>query len=177
MVGAIDLYALDPDRGFGDLTFIGLFFMEGRQSSCYWDRQTIRDSFSLAITRACPVLCPPSSLPPFTTRRVGDLAPRDPFILSLWLGFHGNLNSIFVAVSAFDNAGFDNFGDSKYELPDRWLVEIRPCLCSDYYWRLGALWSGLTPSTKARNPIGRRTLRFHTKVFLWLTAAIFSLGS
>ena len=32
-------------------------------------------------------------------------------------------------------------------------------------------------ATKARNQSGRRTLRFHTKVVLWLTAAILLFGT
>ncbi len=57
--------------GLGILTFIGLFFMESRQKLSFKDRQTIRDSFSLAITRAWPVLSAPSLLPPLPSKVSG----------------------------------------------------------------------------------------------------------
>ena len=99
-LGAIDLYALDPDWGLGILTFIGLFFMEGRQSSVTRIGRPFGTVLALAITRACPVLCALFSLPPFTIEGLGSLLLMIRFIPRFGWG-HGIFNSIFVAVSAF----------------------------------------------------------------------------
>ena len=55
-------------RGLGILTFIGLFFMEGRQSSVTRIGRPFGTVLALAITRACPVLCALFSLPPLPSK-------------------------------------------------------------------------------------------------------------
>ena len=147
--------------GLGILTFIGLFFMEGRQKLSYKDRQTIRDSFSFSNNQ---------SLARFV-RSI--LMTR--FIPRFGWG-HGIFNSIFVAVSAFCNAGFDNFGgDSMMSFQTDWLVNLTLSALIITGGLGFMVWFDL--ATKARNQSGRRTLRFHTKVVLWLTAAILLFGT
>ena len=89
---------------------------------------------------------------------------------------HGIFNSIFVAVSAFCNAGFDNFGgDSMMSFQTDWLVNLTLSALIITGGLGFMVWFDL--ATKARNQSGRRTLRFHTKVVLWLTAAILLFGT
>ena len=89
---------------------------------------------------------------------------------------HGIFNSIFVAVSAFCNAGFDNFGgDSMMSFQTDWLVNLTLSALIITGGLGFMVWFDL--ATKARNRSGRRTLRFHTKVVLWLTAAILLFGT
>ena len=148
--------------GLGILTFIGLFFMEGRQKLSYKDRQTIRDSFSFSNNT-------------FTIEGVGALLLMSRFIPRFGWG-HGIFNSIFVAVSAFCNAGFDNFGgDSMMSFQTDWLVNLTLSALIITGGLGFMVWFDL--ATKARNQSGRRTLRFHTKVVLWLTAAILLFGT
>ena len=71
--------------GLGILTFIGLFFMEGRQKLSYKDRQTIRDSFSFSNNQLGP-FCPLHLYYHLYHRRAGGPAPHDPLYPSLWLG-------------------------------------------------------------------------------------------
>ena len=119
--------------GLGILTFIGLFFMEGRQKLSYKDRQTIRDSFSFSNNQSLARFVRSIFITTFTIEGVGALLLMTRFIPRFGWG-HGIFNSIFVAVSAFCNAGFDNFG-------------------------------------------GDSMMSFHTKVVLWLTAAILLFGT
>ena len=92
MAGAIDLYALDPDWGLGILTFIGLFFMEGRQKLSYKDRQTIRDSFSFSNNQSLPRFVRSIFITTFTIEGLGSLLLMIRFIPRFGWG-HGIFNS------------------------------------------------------------------------------------
>ena len=72
--------------GLGILTFIGLFFMESRQSSATRTDRPFGTALALAITRAWPVLSVLFSLNHLYHRRTGGLAPHDSLHSSLWLG-------------------------------------------------------------------------------------------
>jgi len=111
----------------------------------------------------------------FTIEGVGALLLMTRFIPRFGWG-HGIFNSIFVAVSAFCNAGFDNFGgDSMMSFQTDWLVNLTLSALIITGGLGFMVWFDL--ATKARNQSGRRTLRFHTKVVLWLTAAILLFGT
>ena len=161
--------------GLGILTFIGLFFMEGRQKLSYKDRQTIRDSFSFSNNQSLARFVRSIFITTFTIEGVGALLLMTRFIPRFGWG-HGIFNSIFVAVSAFCNAGFDNFGgDSMMSFQTDWLVNLTLSALIITGGLGFMVWFDL--ATKARNRSGRRTLRFHTKVVLWLTAAILLFGT
>ena len=161
--------------GLGILTFIGLFFMEGRQKLSYKDRQTIRDSFSFSNNQSLARFVRSIFITTFTIEGVGALLLMTRFIPRFGWG-HGIFNSIFVAVSAFCNAGFDNFGgDSMMSFQTDWLVNLTLSALIITGGLGFMVWFDL--ATKARNQSGRRTLRFHTKVVLWLTAAILLFGT
>lgn len=161
--------------GLGILTFIGLFFMESRQKLSYKDRQTIRDSFSFSNNQSLARFVRSIFITTFTIEGVGALLLMTRFIPRFGWG-HGIFNSIFVAVSAFCNAGFDNFGgDSMMSFQTDWLVNLTLSALIITGGLGFMVWFDL--ATKARNQSGRRTLRFHTKVVLWLTAAILLFGT
>ena len=161
--------------GLGILTFIGLFFMEGRQKLSYKDRQTIRDSFSFSNNQSLARFVRSIFITTFTIEGLGALLLMTRFIPRFGWG-HGIFNSIFVAVSAFCNAGFDNFGgDSMMSFQTDWLVNLTLSALIITGGLGFMVWFDLV--TKARNQSGRRTLRFHTKVVLWLTAAILLFGT
>lgn len=150
--------------GLGILTFIGLFFMEGRQKLSYKDRQTIRDSFSFSNNQSLARFVRSIFITTFTIEGVGALLLMTRFIPRFGWG-HGIFNSIFVAVSAFCNAGFDNFGgDSMMSFQTDWLVNLTLSALIITGGLGFMVWFDL--ATKARNQSGRRTLRFHTKVVL-----------
>jgi len=156
--------------GLGILTFIGLFFMESRQKLSFKDRQTIRDSFSFSNNQSLTRFVRSIFITTFTIEGLGALFLMTRFIPRFGWG-HGIFNSIFVAVSAFCNAGFDNFGgDSMMSFQTDWLVNLTLSALIITGGLGFMVWFDLV--TKARNQSGRRTLRFHTKVVLWLTAAI-----
>ena len=155
--------------GLGILTFIGLFFMEGHQKLSYKDRQTIRDSFSFSNNQSLARFVRSIFITTFTIEGVGALLLMTRFIPRFGWG-HGIFNSIFVAVSAFCNAGFDNFGgDSMMSFQTDWLVNLTLSALIITGGLGFMVWFDL--ATKAG------TLRFHTKVVLWLTAAILLFGT
>ena len=84
------------------------------------------------------------------------------------------MESLTLSLSRFPpfcNAGFDNFGgDSMMGFQTDWLVNLTLSALIITGGLGFMVWFDLV--TKARNQSGRRTLRFHTKVVLWLTAAI-----
>ena len=161
--------------GLGILTFIGLFFMESRQKLSYKDRQTIRDSFGFSNNQSLARFVRSIFITTFTIEGLGALLLMIRFIPRFGWG-HGIFNSIFVAVSAFCNAGFDNFGgDSMMSFQTDWLVNLTLSALIITGGLGFMVWFDL--ATKARNQSGRRTLRFHTKVVLWLTAAILLFGT
>ena len=71
--------------GLGILTFIGLFFMEGRQKLSYKDRQTIRDSFSFSNNQSLARFVRSIFITTLPSKDWG-LAPYDALYSSLWLG-------------------------------------------------------------------------------------------
>lgn len=97
------------------------------------------------------------------------------FIPRFGLG-QGIFNSIFVAISSFCNAGFDNFGtNSMMDLQTDWLVNL-VLAGLVITGGLGFLaWFDL--ATKLRKPGEKLKLHFHTKVVLSLTTGILVLGT
>lgn len=161
--------------GLGILTFIGLFFIEKRRKLGYKNRQTLRDSFSFSNNKSLSRFVRSIFMTTFIIEVLGALLLMIRFIPRFGWG-HGIFNAIFVSISAFCNAGFDNFGgDSMMSFQTDWLVNLT-LFTLIITGGLGFMvWFDL--ATKAKNQSGRKTLRFHTKVVLWLTAAILILGT
>lgn len=161
--------------GLGILTFIGLFFIEKRRKLGYKNRQTLRDSFSFSNNKSLSRFVRSIFMTTFIIEVLGALLLMIRFIPRFGWG-HGIFNSIFVSISAFCNAGFDNFGgDSMMSFQTDWLVNLTLSALIITGGLGFMVWFDL--ATKAKNQSGRKTLRFHTKVVLWLTAAILILGT
>lgn len=161
--------------GLGILTFIGLFFIEKRRKLGYKNRQTLRDSFSFSNNKSLSRFVRSIFMTTFIIEVLGALLLMIRFIPRFGWG-HGIFNAIFVSISAFCNAGFDNFGgDSMMSFQTDWLVNLTLSTLIITGGLGFMVWFDL--ATKAKNQSGRKTLRFHTKVVLWLTAAILILGT
>lgn len=161
--------------GLGILTFIGLFFIEKRRKLGYKNRQTLRDSFSFSNNKSLSRFVRSIFMTTFIIEVLGVLLLMIRFIPRFGWG-HGIFNAIFVSISAFCNAGFDNFGgDSMMSFQTDWLVNLTLSTLIITGGLGFMVWFDL--ATKAKNQSGRKTLRFHTKVVLWLTAAILILGT
>lgn len=161
--------------GLGILTFIGLFFIEKRRKLGYKNRQTLRDSFSFSNNKSLSRFVRSIFMTTFIIEVLGSLLLMIRFIPRFGWG-HGIFNAIFVSISAFCNAGFDNFGgDSMMSFQTDWLVNLTLSTLIITGGLGFMVWFDL--ATKAKNQSGRKTLRFHTKVVLWLTAAILILGT
>ena len=161
--------------GLGILTFIGLFFIEKRRKLGYKNRQTLRDSFSFSNNKSLSRFVRSIFMTTFIIEGLGALLLMIRFIPRFGWG-HGIFNAIFVSISAFCNAGFDNFGgDSMMSFQTDWLVNLTLSALIITGGLGFMVWFDL--ATKAKNQSGRKTLRFHTKVVLWLTAAILILGT
>lgn len=161
--------------GLGILTFIGLFFIEKRRKLGYKNRQTLRDSFSFSNNKSLSLFVRSIFMTTFIIEVLGALLLMIRFIPRFGWG-HGIFNAIFVSISAFCNAGFDNFGgDSMMSFQTDWLVNLTLSALIITGGLGFMVWFDL--ATKAKNQSGRKTLRFHTKVVLWLTAAILILGT
>lgn len=161
--------------GLGILTFIGLFFIEKRRKLGYKNRQTLRDSFSFSNNKSLSRFVRSIFMTTFIIEVLGALLLMIRFIPRFGWG-HGIFNAIFVSISAFCNAGFDNFGgDSMMSFQTDWLVNLTLSTLIITGGLGFMVWFDLV--TKAKNQSGRKTLRFHTKVVLWLTAAILILGT
>ena len=161
--------------GLGILTFIGLFFIEKRRKLGYKNRQTLRDSFSFSNNQSLSRFVRSIFMTTFIIEVLGALLLMIRFIPRFGWG-HGIFNAIFVSISAFCNAGFDNFGgDSMMSFQTDWLVNLTLSTLIITGGLGFMVWFDL--ATKAKNQSGRKTLRFHTKVVLWLTAAILILGT
>jgi len=110
--------------GLGILTFIGFFTMESRKKLSLKDRRILRDSFSYGHNRTLGQFVRSIFITTFTIEGLGALLLMIRFIPKFGLR-KGIFNSIFLAVSAFCNAGFDNFGnDSLLGLQTDVLVNI-----------------------------------------------------
>ena len=161
--------------GLGILTFIGLFFIEKRRKLGYKNRQTLRDSFSFSNNKSLSRFVRSIFMTTFIIEVLGALLLMIRFIPRFGWG-HGIFNAIFVSISAFCNAGFDNFGgDSMMSFQTDWIVNLTLSTLIITGGLGFMVWFDL--ATKAKNQSGRKTLRFHTKVVLWLTAAILILGT
>ena len=154
--------------GLGILTFIGLFFMESRQKLSFKDRQTIRDSFSFSNNQSLTRFVRSIFITTFTIEGLGALFLMTRFIPRFGWG-HGIFNSIFVAVSAFCNAGFDNFGgDSMMSFQTDWLVNLTLTVTS-------LLTEFNNPATIGSLPLGEKVLVSFFQTVSMRTAGFASL--
>ncbi|MFS9134784.1 TrkH family potassium uptake protein [Streptococcus mitis] len=160
--------------GLGLMTFIGVFYIQGKQKLSLRSRETIQESFSYGETRSLKAFMRSIFLTTFLVEGLGAFLLSFRFIPEFGLG-RGVFASIFLAISAFCNAGFDNFGSSSlvnYQTDPLINLVIAGLIITG---GLGFMvWFDLATQLGKKK---KRRLRFHTKLVLFLTAGILLFGT
>ena len=160
--------------GLGLMTFIGVFYIQGKQKLSLRSRETIQESFSYGETRSLKAFMRSIFLTTFLVEGLGAFLLSFRFIPEFGWG-RGIFTSIFLAISAFCNAGFDNFGSSSlvnYQTDPLINLVIAGLIITG---GLGFMvWFDLATQLGKKK---KRRLRFHTKLVLFLTAGILLFGT
>ena len=161
--------------GLGLITFIGLFYARGKQKLSFSNQRTLQESLSSNDGAKIKSFIKDVFLITFTIEALGALLLSFRFIpLMGWA--KGSFTSIFLAVSAFCNAGFDNFGSkSLLDFQTDPLVNLTIAGLIIMGGLGFSVWADLKTNVR---PLGeKRRLRFHTKLVLWSTLVILGLGT
>lgn len=159
--------------GLGLMTFIGIFYIQGKQKLSLRGRETILESFSFEETQSLKDFLRSIFLTTFLVEGLGAFLLSFRFIPEFGWG-RGIFTSIFVAISAFCNAGFDNFGSTSllvFQTDPLINLVIAGLIITG---GLGFMvWFDLATQLGKK----KRRLRFHTKLVLFLTAGILFAGT
>ena len=160
--------------GLGLMTFIGVFYIQGKQKLSLRSRETIQESFSYGETRSLKAFMRSIFLTTFLVEGLGAFLLSFRFIPEFGWG-RGIFTSIFLAISAFCNAGFDNFGSSSlvaFQTDPLINLVIAGLIITG---GLGFMvWFDLATQFDKKK---KCRLRFHTKLVLFLTAGILLFGT
>ena len=160
--------------GLGLMTFIGVFYIQGKQKLSLRSREIIQESFGYGETRSLRAFIGSIFLTTFLVEGLGAFLLSFRFIPEFGWG-RGIFTSIFLAISAFCNAGFDNFGSSSlvnYQTDPLINLVIAGLIIMG---GLGFMvWFDLATQLGKKK---KRRLRFHTKLVLFLTAGILLFGT
>ena len=160
--------------GLGLMTFIGVFYIQGKQKLSLRSREIIQESFGYGETRSLRAFIRSIFLTTFLVEGLGAFLLSFRFIPEFGWG-RGIFTSIFLAISAFCNAGFDNFGSSSlvnYQTDPLINLVIAGLIIMG---GLGFMvWFDLATQLGKKK---KRRLRFHTKLVLFLTAGILLFGT
>ena len=160
--------------GLGLMTFIGVFYIQGKQKLSLRSRETIQESFSYGETRSLKAFMRSIFLTTFLVEGLGAFLLSFRFIPEFGWG-RGIFTSIFLAISAFCNAGFDNFGSSSlvtFQTDPLINLVIAGLIITG---GLGFMvWFDLATQLGKKK---KRRLRFHTKLVLFLTVGILLFGT
>ena len=160
--------------GLGLMTFIGVFYIQGKQKLSLRSRETIQESFSYGETRSLKAFMRSIFLTTFLVEGLGAFLLSFRFIPEFGWG-RGIFTSIFLAISAFCNAGFDNFGSSSlvaFQTDSLINLVIASLIITG---GLGFMvWFDLATQFDKKK---KRRLRFNTKLVLFLTAGILLFGT
>ena len=160
--------------GLGLMTFIGVFYIQGKQKLSLRSRETIQESFSYGETRSLKAFMRSIFLTTFLVEGLGAFLLSFRFVPEFGWG-RGIFTSIFLAISAFCNAGFDNFGSSSlvnYQTDPLINLVIAGLIITG---GLGFMvWFDLVTQFDKKK---KRRLRFHTRLVLFLTAGILLFGT
>ena len=160
--------------GLGLMTFIGIFYIQGKQKLSLRGRETIQESFSYGETQSLKDFIRSIFLTTFLVEGIGAFLLSFRFIPEFGWG-RGILTSIFLAISAFCNAGFDNFGSTSlvaFQTDPLINLVIAGLIITG---GLGFMvWFDLATQFGKKK---KRRLRFHTKLVLFLTAGILLFGT
>ena len=154
--------------GLGLISFIGLIYVRS-------NRTTLQESLSRDETNSIRDFLRSIFLITFSIELLGALILSFRFVPLLGWG-KGLLTSIFLAISAFCNAGFDNLGSTSllsYKTDTLVNLTIAALIIMG---GLGfSVWFDLKTNIQAKGR--KRKLRFHTKLVLALTAIILISGT
>ena len=159
--------------GLGLMTFIGVFYIQGKQKLSLRGRETILESFNFEETQSLKEFLRSIFLTTFLVEGLGAFLLSFRFIPEFGWG-RGIFTSVFVAISAFCNAGFDNFGSTSlvaFQTDPLINLVIAALIITG---GLGFMvWFDLATQLSKK----KRRLRFHTKLVLFLTAGILFTGT
>ena len=160
--------------GLGLMTFIGVFYIQGKQKLSLRSRETIQESFSYGESKSLKSFMRSIFLTTFLVEGLGAFLLSFRFIPEFGWG-RGIFTSIFLAISAFCNAGFDNFGSSSlvaFQTDPLINLVIAGLIITG---GLGFMvWFDLATQFDKKK---KCRLRFHTKLVLFLTAGILLFGT
>ena len=160
--------------GLGLMTFIGVFYIQGKQKLSLRSRETIQESFSYGESKSLKSFMRSIFLTTFLVEGLGAFLLSFRFIPEFGWG-RGIFTSIFLAISAFCNAGFDNFGSSSlvaFQTDPLINLVIAGLIITG---GLGFMvWFDLVTQFDKKK---KRRLRFHTKLVLFLTVGILLFGT
>ena len=160
--------------GLGLMTFIGVFYIQSKQKLSLRSRATIQDSFSYGETRSLRKFVHSIFLTTFLVEGLGALFLSFRFVPQLGWG-RGLFSAIFLAISAFCNAGFDNFGSTSliaFQTDSLVNLVIAGLIITG---GLGFMvWFDLATHIGKKKK-GR--LHFHTKLVLLLTVGLLAFGT
>lgn len=160
--------------GLGLMTFIGVFYIQSKQKLSLRSRETLQESFSYEESRSLKDFVRSIFLITFLIEGLGAFLLSFRLIPEFGLA-RGIFTSIFLAISAFCNAGFDNFGStslSSFQTDPLINLVIAGLIITG---GLGFMvWFDLASQVKKTQ---KRKLRFHTKLVLGLTVGILLFGT
>ncbi|MGT2666632.1 TrkH family potassium uptake protein [Streptococcus rifensis] len=174
-LGQIVCMILMQVGGLGVLSFLGLFYMDINKRFSYDDRTTLQESLNRDEVPDFAVFLKAVFTFTFLFEAVGAFLLSFRFVPSLgWA--KGLFTSVFMAISAFCNAGFDNLGTtSLQQYSTDPLINVTIILLIVTGGIGFSVWFDLL--TQAKNRRSLKNLRFHTKVVLGLTFLILSVGT
>jgi len=156
------------------MTFIGVFYIQGKQKLSLRSREIIQESFSYGETRSLKAFMRSIFLTTFLVEGLGAFLLSFRFVPQLGWG-RGLFSAIFLAISAFCNAGFDNFGSTSliaFQTDPLVNLVIAGLIITG---GLGFMvWFDLATHIGKKKK-GR--LHFHTKLVLLLTVGLLAFGT
>lgn len=161
--------------GLGFITFIGLFYLRFQQKLSFSNRAAIQESTNYTQPKSLKNFLKSVFLITFLIEGVGAFLLSFRFVPLLgWSD--GLFTSIFLSVSAFCNAGFDNLGRSsliQYQTDPLVILTISLLIITG---GLGfSVWFDLQTNLLEKHPLKR--LRFHTKVVLGASGFLLAFGT
>ncbi len=161
--------------GLSLITFIGLFALQTRKKLSYVTTATLQETLSVYDTRYFNSFIKSVFGFTFTFEALGAFILSFQFVPQFGWG-RGIFTSIFMAISAFCNAGFDNFGsNSLINYVTNPLINFTIAALIIMGGLGFAVWFDLHHQIKHDRNIHK--LNFHTKVVLGLTATILLGGT
>ncbi|MGT2715604.1 TrkH family potassium uptake protein [Streptococcus respiraculi] len=174
-LGQIICMLLIQIGGLSLISFIGLFALRGGRKLSFINMATLQESFSLAETKHFRSFIKSVFGFTFAIEALGAVCLSFHFVPEFgWQ--RGIFSSIFLAISAFCNAGFDNFGStSLINYATNPLVNLTIAALIIMGGLGFSVWFDM--QTKIQKRLSFKKLSFHTKVVLTMTALILLIGT